>query len=134
MPVAAPHAPGEKLELHAPTHLNMCWRGETLTLGEDIMIADRDFDAERVDALFTVTFGDRMARAALPYVERAVETKRNGSITLSLTHLALAGLPRLADPEAAKHRLLAADALMKQGVAPAQIVAVLTTEARFERA
>jgi hypothetical protein len=52
----------------------MHWHEETLKLGEHIVLADTNFDAERVGALFTAAFGGTIALRALPYVKRAVET------------------------------------------------------------
>jgi hypothetical protein len=104
--------------------LALGWRNETLMLGE-IELSCGKFDLSYADASLTSVYGRDVARSAIPYIERAVAAKREGALALSLTHLALAGLPSLPDPEAARERARAAQSLMKRGVSAATIIAAL---------
>ena len=111
--------------LREPAQLALSFDGDTLKLGTEVVLARGDFEPHRAEALLAAAFGTPVAQRALPYVKRAIETRRDNQLALSLTHLALAGLPKLADPDAAGKRMQVAEELMQRGVAPAAIIAAL---------
>ncbi len=113
--------------------LELRWREHMLELG-DLALANGAFDPARSEALLTSAYGRAVSVRALPYIERAIATKREGSIALSLTHLALAGLPVLVDPAAPRERAFAALDLMKRGVTPQTIIAALDDDPKGKRA
>lgn len=104
--------------------LALNWRGEVLALG-DISLSGDNLDRPVAAALLTSIYGSEIARRAMGYIERAVVAKRDGSLVLSLIHLALAGLPKSIDLLAARERADAARRLIARGVAPQTIVAAL---------
>ena len=63
-----------------------------------------------------------MRPAALRYIRRGLETARDRDLPLALTHVALSGLAKLANPLEDARRLLIADALTKEGVDPSVIL------------
>jgi len=118
--------------------LSIGLEGDRITFGAGISLplSKRDgFDEARMGALLTAAYGGSLPPSALAYIKGVVAKQREGQTPLALTYLALAGLPQLADPEAAAWRLSAADQLMKAGVAPSPIIDALTPRhADLERA
>jgi hypothetical protein len=58
----------------------------------------------------------RSARLSLRHIQRALEKKRDGKVTLALVHLAVSGVAKLRDPKEDARRLFLADALMSDAL------------------
>ncbi len=86
---------------------------------------DEAAQAERAVALATVATGRPLDPSAATHVRRALAKARGGDAPLALTHLALAGVGRLEHPSEDARGLFMADGLMRSGVPPGVIVALL---------
>jgi hypothetical protein len=90
----------------------------------------------RVLALLSAAYGRAAEPSVLSAIDRAGKRWKDGEDCLALIHLALAGLRRLDDPEAAR-RLFMADGLMNSGIEPDVIARALdldvTAHGRFQR-
>jgi len=122
----------------APLRPAIGFEQDRITLAGGIALPlskDDGFEEGRIAALLSAAYGRDLPSSAIAYVKGAVEKQREGQTPLALTYLALAGLPSLADAEAAAWRLSAADELMKAGVAPATIIEALRSSVgNIERA
>jgi hypothetical protein len=87
-----------------------------------------DGQEARVLALLSVAYGRAMEPAALKAIDRAGKRWKDGEDCLALIHLALAGLRRLDDRDAAR-RLFMADRLMEAGIQPGLILRALDLDA-----
>ena len=102
-----------------------------LTLGAGTILFGRSqggplTDEARLQALLTTAYGPAAARDAFAHVELAGRRWLEGKTGRASLHLALARLPRLAQPEQAAKRLFMADHFMRAGVTPESILDVLT--------
>ena len=106
-----------------PIASNMAFDGDFLVLGAGTRLAKigAPIDEHRLAALLSVAHGHSISPSSLRYVRRSLETWP-GDKPLALTHLALSGLAKLANPEECSWRLFVADALIKHGVEPRAIV------------
>jgi hypothetical protein len=90
----------------------------------------------RVLALLSAAYGRAAEPSVLSAIDRAGKRWKDGEDCLALIHLALAGLRRLDDPEAAR-RLFMADGLMNSGIDPGLIPRALdldvTAHGAFQR-
>lgn len=105
----------------------LTFEGGALLLGEGARLdetADGDA-ATRNEALLAAAYGKPIEDAALRHVQRALVRKREGNDALALTHLALTGLGKLAQPLEAAKRVAMVDGLIARGVAPKTILAAL---------
>jgi hypothetical protein len=79
-------------------------------------------------ALLSVAYGRAVEPSALNAIDRAGKRWKDGEDCLALIHLALAGLRRLDDRDAAR-RLFMADRLMETGIEPGLILRALDLDA-----
>jgi hypothetical protein len=86
---------------------------------------DEAAESERAVALVSVAIGRPLDASAAAHARRALAKAHEGDAALALTHLALAGVGCLTEPREDARRLFIADGLMKAGVPPATILAVL---------
>ena len=100
---------------------------EGVLLGADTVLAKRlhdgslDSDDARILTLLSVAYGNPVDPSVVGAVHRASKHARAGDECMAAMHLALATLPRLADPSSAARRLFIADGLMDEGVSPRDI-------------
>ena len=87
-----------------------------------------DGQEARVLALLSVAYGRAVEPSALNAIDRAGKRWKDGEDCLALIHLALAGLHRLDDRDAAR-RLFMADRLMETGIEPGLILRALDLDA-----
>jgi hypothetical protein len=121
----------------APLHRQMAFDGDELVLGAGTKLAaagDESWRAKadepptgdaRIVALLSAAYRRPIELSALAHIRCALVRRQQGEMALALTHLALTGLPGLANPKEDARRLFMADGLMKAGVAPAVIVEAL---------
>jgi hypothetical protein len=144
------HSPGAARDRRTPLHLAMTFEGDALVLGAGtrLGLANRGLlqhkqdgeagDEARVAALLAAAYGRAIAPSELAYIRGALEKQSEGQTSLALVYLALANLPKLQPPAEAAWRLSAADALMKGGMAPWEILEALgigkTAGEEFDRA
>ena len=109
-----------------------CFDADGLVLGARTILAkageaegEIDDGDGRLNALLSVAYGQRTARAALGHVKAATARWCEGDEALAAVHLALSRLGRLDQPMEASRRLFMADGLMRAGVAPEAILEAL---------
>jgi hypothetical protein len=119
----------DHLAVH-PIAAEMVFASGYLMLGAGTRLAKlgAPIDEQRLVALMTSAHGGPIQASRLRHVRRAVETWREGTRALALTHLALSRLAKLGDPGEGARRLILADALMDAGVAPEAVINGLTNE------
>lgn len=80
----------------------------------------------RMIALLSAAYHAPIPDQALACVRRAVFKWAEGDKLLALTHLALSGLPRLAEPVEAARRLFICDGIVRHGIPPLKILEALS--------
>ncbi len=110
-----------------PLAAEMTFAGDFLVLGAGTRLAKlgAPVDEAGLAARLAATYGRTIDALPLRRVRRAIEKWRSGDKALALTHLALSGLAKLANPKADARRLFVADALIQSGVDPSIIVKAL---------
>ncbi len=114
-------------------HASMSLEEDGLVLGAKTVLAKRDHDGalalEGAEAqlltLLAVAYGRPVDAAVLGKIRRASHHAQAGDAAMAAMHIALAGLPQLADPVDAARRLFIADGLLADGVTPRDIFAAL---------
>ncbi len=100
---------------------------EGVVLGAHTVLAKRlqdgalASDDARVFTLLSVAYGTPVDPSVVGAIRRASKHARAGDECMASMHVALAPLPRLADPSSAARRLFIADGLMDGGVSPRDI-------------
>jgi len=117
----------------APIEASLCFKSFGLVLGADTVLAPADQhgaivvegrEAELL-TLLSVAYGEPMGEAALGHIRRAAFRWNEGEVALADVHLALTRLPRLKAPLAASRRLIAAEELLREGLAPDSLLKAL---------
>ena len=88
-------------------------------------------DEKRLVALLTAAHGRALAASSRTHIRRALELAGDGEAPMALTHLALSGAAKLANPKEDAQRLFMADELIKDGIDPLVIVAALGFDPPF---
>ena len=109
---------------------DMAFDRDFLVLGAGTQLAkvSAPIDEARLSALLAAAHGRAITPSSLRHVRRAIETWL-GDKPLALTHLALSGLTKLANPKECAWRLFLADALIQTGVQPLALMKALGLEA-----
>jgi hypothetical protein len=109
--------------------------GTTLALAERRGIRPDDESSANDDGglvtLLGAAYRGPTSPSALAHIRRATFWKAEGDEVMALTHLALTGLGRLKNPLEDSRRLFVADALMKAGVNPRNILLALELDTRL---
>ncbi len=107
-----------------PIAAEMTFIEDVLALGAGTRLArvGAPVDEARLGALLAAAHGRPAPASALRHLTRAMETWRDSEKPLALTHLALSGLAKLAQPKEDARRLFLVDAMMEGGVTPSEIV------------
>lgn len=112
-------------------HASLSLEKDGLVLGAQTVLAKRahdgglEADEARLLTLLAVAYGGPVDVSVLGSVRRASKQMRAGDECLAAMHIALAGLPKLADPSDAARRIFIADNLLADGVSPRDIWAAL---------
>jgi hypothetical protein len=137
MPVEALRKQWGARNASAPLHPLMTFEGDALVLGAGTKLAVAESGSHRgergasaandahVVALLSAAYRRPIEPAMLTHIRRALVKQNEGEAALALIHLALTGLPRLANPEEDARRLFMADGLIKAGVARRVILQAL---------
>jgi hypothetical protein len=110
-------------------HASMSLEKEGLVLGAGTILAKRGDDCvlelageeTRILTLLAVAYGQPIKPSALDTIRHASKHARAGDECMAAMHVALAQLPKLADPADAARRLFIADGLIEAGVQPRDI-------------
>jgi hypothetical protein len=117
-----------------PIKREMSFEGDFLVLGAQTRLAKVDKaaadsiaqasspESTRLLALLAAAHGSPITASSLRHIQRALEKKRDGDVTLALIHLALSKVAKLRDAKEDARRLFLADALMSEGVGPLVIL------------
>ncbi|WP_158812520.1 DUF6572 domain-containing protein [Methylocapsa sp. S129] len=137
MPVESLRKQWDARAASAPLHCAMTFEGDDLVLGAGTKLAaverglrKADEDAAptsdaRLIAMLSAAYRRPIGAPILGYIRRALVKRGEGETAVALTHLALTGLPKLAQPIEDARRLFMADGLMKAGVGPRTILKAL---------
>ena len=137
MPVEALRKQWDARAAGAPLHRAMTFEGDDLVLGAGTKLAavergprkaDKDpgpVDDARLVAMLSAAYRRPIGAPVLGYIRRALVKQGEGETAVALTHLALTGLPKLAQPMEDARRLFMADGLLKAGVGPRTILKAL---------
>ena len=120
-------------EAVGPIETSMCFKASGLVLGAGTVLAPVDEDGSVVIdghetqllMLLSVAYCEPIGEAALGHIRRAALRWSEGDDALADTHLALTRLQRLEEPLAASRRLVAAEELLREGLAPDSLLKAL---------
>jgi len=111
----------------------MCFEGSGLVLGAGTVLAPVDEDGSividghetRLLTLLSAAYCEPIGEAAFGHIRRAALRWSEGDVALANTHMALTRLQRLEQPLAASRRLVAAEELLREGMASDSLLKAL---------